>query len=158
MIAGNLNYLHSSGLPVPLLTLLDRPAHRLDALRAQADGHYDSDDGRGWHYTISTTQTRPAAERHTELHLAYADIQIVLDGEEHIHYDLTDQRDTAGAASKPDFYLLEQPQLRQRLHLHSGDFAVFLPGEAHQALCAVQAPAAVRKAVYKIPLTMLTDA
>lgn len=39
--------------------------------------------------------------------------------------------------------------------LRSGDFAVFLPGEPHQALCAVQAPMTVRKAVFKVPRALL---
>ncbi|MCP6744350.1 YhcH/YjgK/YiaL family protein, partial [Klebsiella pneumoniae] len=39
--------------------------------------------------------------------------------------------------------------------LRPGDFAVFYPGEPHQALCAVSTPAPVRKAVFKIPAEML---
>jgi len=42
-----------------------------------------------------------------------------------------------------------------RQGLRSGDFAVFLPGEPHQALCAVQAPMTVRKAVFKVPRALL---
>ncbi len=39
--------------------------------------------------------------------------------------------------------------------LRPGDFAVFYPGEPHQALCAVSTPAPIRKAVFKIPAEML---
>ena len=34
--------------------------------------------------------------------------------------------------------------------LNEGDFVVFYPGEVHKPLCAVGAPALVRKAVVKM--------
>ncbi|STV31034.1 protein YjgK, linked to biofilm formation [Klebsiella pneumoniae] len=34
--------------------------------------------------------------------------------------------------------------------LNEGDFVVFYPGEVHKPLCAVGAPAKVRKAVVKM--------
>ena len=154
MIAGNLHHLDSAGLPAPLLALLNQPEHQFAALRAQADGRYQP-DGEPWFYTISVAHTQPVAQRHTELHLAYADIQIVLEGEEIIRYHLNDLRDAPKTETKADFFVLDNPTLTQEIHLRAGDFVVFLPGEAHQALCAVNASAPVRKAVFKIPLEMI---
>lgn len=154
MIGGDLASLDSAGLPPALYALLKRPEHTLSALSAKPDGRYQEAESE-WYYSIATSQTRPAAERHTEMHLAYADIQIMLEGEEYIHYSWHDHRTSAGEAAKPDFYLLDQPDLPQRIYLTRGDFVVFLPGEPHQALCAVREPDSVRKAVFKIPLAML---
>lgn len=39
--------------------------------------------------------------------------------------------------------------------LHAGDFAVFMPEEPHQALCAIGTATSIRKAVFKVPRDML---
>ncbi|MGV6988137.1 YhcH/YjgK/YiaL family protein [Testudinibacter sp. P17/SS/0325] len=153
MIGGNLNSLHSAGLPGILTTLLANPGLSLNALSAKPDGRYQP-DGAEWFYTINVSETSPRESRHTELHQRYADIQIVLQGEEIIHYSLLDCLAEEKEEKKPDFFILTQPKLTQAIHLTAGDFAVFLPGEAHQALCMVNQPGKVRKAVFKIPAKM----
>ena len=81
--------------------------------------------------------------------------EIVLEGEEVIHYSLVDSLSEDKEEKKPDFFILKQPHLTQDIHLTAGDFAVFLPGEAHQALCMVNLPDKVKKAVFKIPTQIL---
>ncbi|VUS52702.1 Toxin-antitoxin biofilm protein TabA [Klebsiella pasteurii] len=56
---------------------------------------------------------------------------------------------------KPDLFIARDCPLPVSITLHAGDFALFLPGEPHQALCAVDAPVTVRKAVFKVPGDML---
>lgn len=56
---------------------------------------------------------------------------------------------------KPDLYICQPALESVSILLRPGDFAVFYPGEPHQALCAVSTPAPVRKAVFKIPAEML---
>ncbi|MDK1704577.1 YhcH/YjgK/YiaL family protein [Serratia rubidaea] len=150
MIVGNLHDLQLPGLPASLQRILNQPAHSLPALLAAADGRLE---GEGWFCHIGAAQTAPSASRHTEYHRQYLDIQVVLEGEEIIHF--SPRRSTGGSEKKPDLFIVPQPELPHRLHLRQGDFAVFYPGEAHQALCAVGSPARVRKAVFKVALHLL---
>ncbi|WP_337136393.1 YhcH/YjgK/YiaL family protein, partial [Staphylococcus aureus] len=81
MICGNLNSLQSSGLPRVLVELLADPDLSLTSLSAKSEGKYQPDNA-DWFYNIAISQTSPKESRHTELHELYADIQIVLEGEE----------------------------------------------------------------------------
>lgn len=154
MIVGNLNYLALASLPEALLTILSLPEFKLDTLLQQPDGRIQPAT-EGWFCNIGDTQTADRETRHTEFHRDYLDIQIMLDGEEVIYYDCADVREQPAEERKPDLFILPQPTLRQHVHLQPGDFAVFSPGEAHQALCAVSSPRTVRKAVVKVPRAML---
>lgn len=158
MITGNLQFLALATLPEELYVLLARPECSLEALQSAPDGRWQP-QGAAWFCTISDSDTAPAAVRHAEYHRRWLDIQVVLRGEEIIRYDVADAREMPAEERKPDLYILPQPQLRQQLQLHAGDFAVFAPGEAHQALCALSdRPARVRKAVFKVPVEMLRRA
>jgi biofilm protein TabA len=55
--------------------------------------------------------------------------------------------DTDWLAEKDIAFLPEQ---EKTVILNEGDFVVFYPGEVHKPLCAVGAPAKVRKAVVKM--------
>ncbi|HFZ8995624.1 TPA: YhcH/YjgK/YiaL family protein [Citrobacter freundii] len=154
MITGNLHYLALASLPDALLSILSRPEFKPETLKQLPDGRIQP-TAEGWFCNIGDTQTAARETRHTEFHRDYLDIQIMIDGEEIIYYDCADVREQPAQERKPDLFILEQPALRQHVHLQPGDFAVFAPGEAHQALCAVSSPCTVRKAVVKVPLTML---
>ncbi|SLM64575.1 MULTISPECIES: YhcH/YjgK/YiaL family protein [Dickeya] len=153
MIAGNLNHLPLATLPEPLWHILS--GFTLAQLNALPEGKYQP-DGVDWFYSIGTVSTAPRAGRHTEFHRRFLDIQLVLAGEEIIGYDLNDARDRPATERKPDLFILEQPQVPHAIRLSAGDFVTFYPGEPHQALCAIDdTPAAVKKAVFKIPLGLL---
>lgn len=154
MIAGNLNHLALAALPEALLAILSLPEFKPDALKHQPDGRIQP-TAEGWFCNIGDSQTAARETRHTEFHRNYLDIQIMLEGEEVIYYDCADVRQLPAQERKPDLFILEQPTLRQHVHLQAGDFAIFSPGEAHQALCAIISPRTVRKAVIKVPRTML---
>lgn len=47
------------------------------------------------------------------------------------------------------------PENSVAITLHAGDFAVFMPEEPHQALCAIGTATSIRKAVFKVPRDML---
>ncbi|MFD1804082.1 YhcH/YjgK/YiaL family protein [Mixta tenebrionis] len=157
MITGNLNALALAMLPQVLHDLLARPECSLAALQAAPDGRLQP-EGASWFCTIGDSETSPAAQRHTEYHRRWLDIQVLLAGEEIIRYDVADVSAAPAEERKPDLFIIAQPTLRQQLHLQPGDFAVFAPGEAHQALCAPDKPARVRKAVFKVPVEMLRSA
>lgn len=154
MITGNLTTLTLATLPHSLWSLLSRPEYSLAALQAYDDGRIQPPN-ESWFCHIGPAQTAPRATRHTEFHRQYLDIQVMLAGEEIIHFSCADARQQPAEERKPDLFILENPQLTQSMHLRAGDFVTFYPGEAHQALCAVDEPATVRKAVFKIPLALL---
>ncbi|TKK17854.1 YhcH/YjgK/YiaL family protein [Enterobacter cancerogenus] len=156
MITGNLHYLALASLPDALLSILSRPEFKPEMLRRLPDGRLQP-TAEGWFCNIGDTQTAERKARHTEFHQDYLDIQIMLDGEEMIYYDCVDARHQPAQERKADLFIPEHPNLRQHVHLQPGDFAIFAPGEAHQALCAVSSPRTVRKAVVKVPLTLLNQ-
>lgn len=156
MIAGNLNYLALASLPEALLAILSLSEFNPETLKQHPDGRIQPTAG-GWFCHIGDTLTAARETRHTEFHRDYLDIQIMIDGEEVIYYDFADVRQQLAQERKPDLFILEQSTLSQRVHLRPGDFAVFAPGEAHQALCAVTSPRKVRKAVVKVPRAMLAQ-
>ncbi|CSI48082.1 putative Beta-galactosidase%2C beta subunit [Shigella sonnei] len=83
--------------------------------------------------------TEPHEARRTEYHARYLDIQIVLKGQEGMTFS------TQPAGTPDTDWLAEKTVI-----LNEGDFVVFYPGEVHKPLCAVGAPAQVRKAVVKM--------
>lgn len=152
MIIGNLNVLDLAGLPFCLQDILCDPRCHLAALQAREDGRWQPDNV-DWFCTLGPAQTQQASQRHTEYHRQWADIQVVLTGEERINAGGKSAFFNGDEERKPDLFISTQAELNVTITLRAGDFAVFMPGEAHQALCAVSQPGTVRKAVFKVPLS-----
>lgn len=154
MIIGNLNALPLAGLAPALREILSRPACSLAALSAREDGRWQP-EGCRWFCTIGPAQTQPRDQRHTEYHREWADIQVVLAGEEVIYAGSHIDMQPDDEERKPDLYLTSRCDHSVAITLRAGDFALFTPGEPHQALCMVDAPQTIRKAVFKVPREML---
>lgn len=154
MIIGHLNALPLAGLPPVLRQILDRADCTLTALSARDDGRWQP-EGCPWFCHIGPAQTQPLVERHTEYHHQWADIQVVLTGEETIRAGMQSVAQPGDEERKPDLFIASGAVHPVNITLKPGDFAVFLPGEPHQALCAVNQPMAVRKAVFKVPRALL---
>ncbi|QJT80609.1 YhcH/YjgK/YiaL family protein [Kosakonia sp. MUSA4] len=154
MILGNLNALPQAGLPAALRDILALPQCSLAALQAHDDGRLQPEQA-AWFCNIGPANTQPQAQRHTEYHRLWADIQVVLTGEEMINAGTQYLPQESDEQRKPDLYITTTAALPVSVTLHTGDFAVFLPGEPHQALCAVNEPMTVRKAVFKVPRALL---
>ncbi|WP_431138482.1 YhcH/YjgK/YiaL family protein [Enterobacter mori] len=154
MIIGHLNALPLAGLPSALYALLSRPECTLPALMTRADGRWQPENS-DWFCHIGPARTQPRIERHTEYHHQWADIQVVLAGEEYIHAGALPIGRPGDEERKPDLFIASTAEHSVAIRLGAGDFAVFYPGEPHQALCAAVSPMTVRKAVFKIPRTML---
>lgn len=155
MIFGNLMSLHTSGLPIYFKNILSLPECSFTALMQMDDGKLQLTNNE-WFCNIGSAQTQEWNQRYTEYHQCYADIQIVLEGEEIINYGVLDCIGDIAEEKKPDLFILHSPKLTQAVHLKVGDFAIFMPGEPHQALCMVSEPNQVRKAVFKIPLSLFS--
>lgn len=156
MIIGHVDTLPQAGLPGVLQAILSRPDCALSALQHRDDGRWQP-KGEDWYCTIGPAMTQPGSQRHTEYHNDWLDIQLMLDGEEEINADPLPQMPPDFVEKKPDLFIVPSPHLTQSIRLLPGYFAVFFPGEPHQALCAVGQPAGVRKAVFKIPRTLISE-
>ncbi|SFT94787.1 biofilm protein TabA [Kosakonia arachidis] len=147
MIVGNIHHLQS-WLPQELRQAIEHvKQHVTDAT---AIGKHDIDGNRLF-YLISEDSTQPLAERRAEYHARYLDIQIVLKGQEGMTFSTLPAGvpDTDWLADK-DIAFLPEGGEEKTVVLSEGDFVVFWPGEVHKPLCAVNAPAKVRKAVVKL--------
>lgn len=154
MIIGNLNTLPMAGLPEKVLALLQLSECSLEALAAKDIGKWQPENAV-WFCNIQQATTQDAALRHTEYHHLWADIQVMLEGEEIINAGIQSVAATGDEEKKPDLFITSRSELPVSITLRKGDFAVFLPGEPHQALCAVNESMTVRKAVFKVPKSML---
>ncbi len=155
MIHGNINNLALATLPPSLKSVVSDFCSDFEKVCAIDEGKYEFEN---WFVTISSVMTDHAENRHTEFHREFMDIQLILSGNEIIEYDTLDLSEESSFEKKPDLFILEKPVLRNRVVLSKGEFATFYPGEAHKALCAVGEPSQVKKAVFKIPLSLLKQA
>ena len=149
MIVGNLNALPLAGLPPALRQILSLPQATLAALSGRPDGRWQPENCR-WYCNIGEAHTQPTAQRHTEYHH-----QLMLAGCEVINAGMLCVAQDSDEERKPDLFIARDSPLPVSITLYPGDFAIFLPGEPHQALCAVDVPSTVRKAVFKVPSDML---
>ena len=156
MIIGHVQALAMAGLPAALRAILEREDCSLEALRQREDGRFQPEDAE-WFCHIGPAQTEPAAQRHTEYHRQWADIQLVLEGSEIINASQQSLAQADDEERKADLFIASVQTLPVSMCLSAGDFVVFLPGEPHQALCAAQKPERVRKAVFKIPRSLLEE-
>lgn len=156
MIAGNIFHLPLATLPDVLWCILAENDLSFDKLKSLPNGRYQQ-EGAEWFYSISSPMTELATDRKAEIHYDYLDIQLILEGEEIIGYSLLDMRGADAFEKAHDLFILNELPVNNTIHLKAGDFATFYPGEAHQPLCAVGQPATVKKAVFKVPVSMLVQ-
>lgn len=147
MIIGNIHHLQS-WLPDALRQAIEHVKAHVSA--STPLGKHDI-DGNNLFYLISEDSTEAQAERRAEYHARYLDIQIVLRGQERMTFSTlpAGEPQTDWLADKDIAFLAEGAQ-EKTVILNEGDFVVFYPGEVHKPLCAVGAPAKVRKAVVKV--------
>ena len=147
MIVGNIHHLQS-WLPEELRQAIEYI--KANVTEATEKGKHEIDGSRLF-YLISEDMTEPFEKRRAEYHARYLDIQIVLKGQEGMTFSVlpAGKPDTDWLADKDIAFLAEWEQ-EKTLILNEGDFVVFYPQEVHKPLCAVGAPAPVRKAVVKL--------
>ena len=121
-----------------------------------ADGRYEI-DGENCYAKLARYTTKPAELCRPEAHRRYADIQYMVEGEEHIDvwplgpaltvaepYDETkDIEFFAGLASE------------RLVPLHAGDFVLLTPKDVHRPGVAAKEPRTVVKVVVKIAVEFL---
>lgn len=147
MIVGNIHHLQS-WLPEELRQAIEYI--KANVTETTEKGKHEIDGSRLF-YLISEDMTEPFEKRRAEYHARYLDIQIVLKGQEGMTFSVlpAGKPDTDWLADK-DIAFLAAGEQEKTLILNEGDFVVFYPQEVHKPLCAVGAPAPVRKAVVKL--------
>lgn len=107
-------------------------------------------DGTNLYYMLQSYETKPVNDT-PEAHKAYADIQMILAGQEKMGYGhLEDVTEEVKAFPEQDCWLYHGPM--QHVVVTPGTFVVFFPGDAHAPGMAVENPEAVRKCVVKVKL------
>lgn len=101
---------------------------------------------------IQSYTTKPLAQAEFEAHRKYADIQLILAGEETL---LWAPLENVGPVTKPyvaerDIAFFASPAHSTPLQLRAGEFAVFFPEDAHAPGLQTNGPCAVRKVVMKV--------
>lgn len=106
-------------------------------------------NGREYRCIISTYETRSAVSKKYEYHRRFADIQIVLDGEEKLYYAGSAECD--GFDETADIGFTDTVAAETPVLLKPGMFCVLFPDEPHKPGCNSDAyPATVKKAVVKV--------
>lgn len=116
-------------------------------LAALPDGRYDI-DGDAVYALVQRYTSKLPGEGRWEAHQRYADLQIVVEGEERVGYGQMG-RFTRGAydpAKDVEFLTGDADFVR----LTAGEFIVLWPGEVHMPGMAAGAPTTVKKIVVKI--------
>ncbi|WP_413741894.1 YhcH/YjgK/YiaL family protein [Sodalis sp. RH15] len=154
MISGNIHHLEL----VPYLPATLRDAIDYVKKHITADtplGKYEI-KGDQVFVMISNDSTDVFEQRRAEYHAKYLDIQIVLQGEEGMAFSNlpAGKPDTDWLADKDVAFVASGAHEKQFV-MRAGDFVVYYPGEVHKPLCAVGAPAHVRKAVVKIEAALV---
>ncbi|STU77888.1 protein YjgK, linked to biofilm formation [Klebsiella pneumoniae] len=147
MIIGNIHHLQP-WLPAALREAIE---HVIAQVSEATPLGKHAIDGDNLFYLISEDTTEPQAARRAEYHaryLEYPDCAPRQRGDDLQHLPPGEPQ-TDWLAEK-DIAFLAEGQQEKTVILNEGDFVVFYPGEVHKPLCAVGAPAKVRKAVVKM--------
>ncbi|WP_319416430.1 YhcH/YjgK/YiaL family protein [Marispirochaeta aestuarii] len=96
--------------------------------------------------------TKDPSEGALETHKRYADIQVILKGRERIDYCYAEGMTVKTAYSEDRDVAFFEMKEASRLLLEAGDFAVFLPDDAHAPKLSAGAPSDVLKIVVKVAL------
>ncbi len=118
---------------------------------ALAPGRYPIEGSQSY-LLIQEMETRPVSVTRHEAHRVYADVQIVLEGNERFGVAPVDPEflpvEDKYEASDIAFY--DVPANESFVDVSAGMFVVFYPGEFHRPCVAIDVPARLRKAVIKI--------
>ncbi|MDQ6192155.1 YhcH/YjgK/YiaL family protein [Klebsiella pneumoniae] len=145
MIIGNIHHLQP-WLPAALREAIE---HVIAQVSEATPLGKHAIDGDNLFYLISEDTTEPLAARRAEYHARYLDIQIVLRGSgDDLQHFAARAADRLAGGERHRFSC--RRPAGKTVILNEGDFVVFYPGEVHKPLCAVGAPAKVRKAVVKM--------
>ncbi|WED24036.1 YhcH/YjgK/YiaL family protein [Vibrio sp. JC009] len=149
MLIGNISHLNRFSFVDKRIQKYVELAQKLSQ-SGEEDGKYPV-DGEDVFVILASEVTQPVAERRSEIHHDYIDIQLVLKGNEVFGVSSHTAKEYLNVEFEKDLCFLPCIEKESFVTLSEGDFIVFYPGEAHRPLCAYDnKPESIRKAVVKI--------
>ena len=106
-------------------------------------------DGDELFVNIVEYETTTPENRFWEAHRQYLDLHYILRGPEQIDVNFIDNMEQKEFVEKDDFLPLEGNP-NSHVILNAGDFLLCYPADAHRTAVQVGAPAAIKKAIFKI--------
>jgi YhcH/YjgK/YiaL family protein len=121
---------------------------------SKPDGRYEIESEKIY-ALVSSYETSPASQNRFEIHRKYADVQIVIEGEETVEVSLSSEpKSMIEYCYAMDKIFLESPGDSASLVMRRGYFTVIYPNEAHRPNCDVHGKQHVRKIVVKIRMNL----
>ena len=96
--------------------------------------------------------TRENKDVESEYHKKYADIHIVLEGEESIIYSPFEGCVETKSYNMEDDYALVKGKTQAELLMNSKNFLILFPEEPHLALLKVGEPKEIKKVIFKVEI------
>ena len=106
-------------------------------------------EGEELFVNIVEYETTTPENRFWEAHRQYLDLHFMLRGPEQIDVNFIDNMEQKEFVEKDDFLPLEG-EPNSHVVLNAGDFLLCYPADAHRTAVQVGAPAAIKKAIFKI--------
>ena len=106
-------------------------------------------DGERLFVNIVEYTTTTPEERFWEAQKQYLDIHLMLNGEEQIDVNFIDNMDVKDYVEKDDFVPMDGDK-NSDVILRNNDFLICYPSDGHRTAVAVNGPAAIKKAIFKV--------
>lgn len=109
-------------------------------------------DGERVYLNLASYQTHDASSAVAEAHKAYVDVMVMLDGEETVYVQHTEQLKeiTQPYNADTDALLGKLSEQATAVILCPGDFLILFPQDAHMPGCHAHEPSSVKKVIGKI--------
>ena len=107
-------------------------------------------DGDDLFVNIVEYETTTPEERFWEAHRQYLDLHFMLRGPEQIDVGFIDDMEQKEFVEADDFLPLEGEPSARCVLKNAGDFLLCYPADAHRTAVAVDGPAVIKKAIFKI--------
>lgn len=106
-------------------------------------------DGERLFVNIVEYTTTEAENRFWEAHKAYLDVHVMLHGTEQIDLNFIQNMNQKEYVETDDFLPLDGEK-NSSVILRDGDFLICYPSDGHRTAIAVETPAAIKKAIFKV--------
>lgn len=107
-------------------------------------------DGDDLFVNIVEYETTTPEARFWEAHRQYLDLHFMLRGPEQIDVGFIDDMEQKDYVEQDDFLPLEGDPSARCVLKNAGDFLLCYPADAHRTAVAVDGPAVIKKAIFKI--------
>ena len=153
MIFGSIHNLEQDRTTLPKALLKGLEYIRDTDLSTRPAGRYEI-DGSDMFALVQDNQTAPKAERKTETHRKYIDIQYVHSGSEIIGYGLANPENEVleELLEQKDAIFYKNVKDEMELVLTSGMYVILFPADVHRPGCIYGTSSEVRKIVVKVAI------